>query len=235
MKGNQSGRGIFRKNEASRLIGVSFGRLTIIKRADDRIAPGNKLKAMAICRCECGNEKAIAVESLRRGHTKSCGCIQREAAGMISFSHGHATRKYGKSPTYSVWSRMNDRCYNQNHRHYPYYGGRGISICERWRGESGFNNFLLDMGERPNGKTIDRIDGDGNYEPVNCRWATRKEQSNNIRTNVWLEFNGEKKTLAQWSDQTGLTGNVITRRISRGWSIKDALTRPANRGNKLHS
>lgn len=142
-------------------------------------------------------------------------------------THGHARRGL-KSRAYRSWNYMLQRCYNAKNTKFPLYGGRGISVCERWHH---FPNFLEDMGECPEGLSLDRKDSNGNYEPNNCRWATPIEQSNNIRTNRFLEFNGSRKTMAQWAREIGCSAATLTNRLKRGWSLEKTLTTAgANRG-----
>jgi len=153
-----------------------FGRLTTVR----RVATVKK-RAMWECVCECGNMTITAGHLLRRGDTRSCGCLGPELAsqrGKILFrKHGHAVLR---TPEYRAWASMKERCLNPRHRFYSYYGGRGITICERWM--LSFEKFLSDMGSRPSSKhSLDRRDNNGNYEPENCRWATAKVQMHNRR------------------------------------------------------
>jgi hypothetical protein len=150
------------------LTGEKYGRLTPLK-----LLGRKNHHTFWLCRCECGKEITAAANSLRTGNTKSCGCFQRDKAAKISFKHGMCD-----SSEYGIWASMKRRCLNKKDEHYPSYGGRGIYICDRWLK---FENFYADMGPRPKGRSIDRINNDGNYEPGNCRWATALEQVMNRR------------------------------------------------------
>ena len=130
----------------------------------------------------------------------------------------------GKEKEYSVWRGINTRCLNKNCEAFHRYGGRGIKICDRWVGRDGFENFYNDMGPRPDGCTIDRINNDGNYSPENCRWATPKKQGNNRSTNVILEFKGKKHSITEWADILGIRPGTLHERLRRGTSIEKALT-----------
>ena len=188
------------------ILNKKFGKLIVLELSHI------KENAFWKCSCECGNYCIIAGHRLRNGQTKSCGCIVKTQKGMSC------------SRSYRSWSSMMQRCYDKSVEHYSRYGLKGISVCERWK--NSFQNFIEDMGERPQGKTLDRIDPNGNYEMNNCRWCTPKEQGNNKNTNLILECFGKRQTLTQWAEEYLIDCSTLRKRIiNLKWPIEKALTK----------
>jgi hypothetical protein len=199
---------------AKNLAGQKFGRLTALAREEE--APsGAGISARWMCRCDCGATTTVTSDRLTQGRTKSCGCYAIERIAKQSTTHGMS-----HSSEYSIWRGMLARCSNKNLDEFPRYGGRGIKVCERWHS---FENFYADMGKRPAGCTLDRVDNDGDYEPANCRWATRREQQNNRCNTARLTVAGTTRSLSQWCDVLGLARSTVRSRLERGWSDERAL------------
>lgn len=204
------------------LTSMRFGYLTVFSRAQN----SSTGEAMWNCKCDCGNTVTVGGYSLRNGNTKSCGCLQKEITVSRNKTHGKSN-----SRLYRTYMHMKERCFSKNDKRYEEYGGRGITICNEWLGKSGFENFYkwsMENGYADN-LTIDRKDVNGNYEPSNCRWTNMRVQQNNRRNNHTLEYNGETKTLSQWSEITGIKSITILNRLRLGWSVEKALSEPVRR------
>lgn len=192
-------------NLVRNLAGEQFGRLTVLQSAGRSL--GNR-RSMWLCQCECGKTTVLPACKWRR--TLSCGCAR-------------GTHHMSRSRTFSTWRDMFQRCENPESPRYKHYGGRGIKVCPQWRQ---FEQFFQDMGERPDGLTIDRKDNNGDYTPANCRWATRKTQTENRRCTIWIEFNGVRKTRTQWARHIGMYPSVLAKRLKNNWPFEMAITLP---------
>ena len=203
------------------ITGRTFGRLTAI--SHERAFSHGRMKVYWLCVCECGGSARLTGDQLRRGVVQSCGCLQRERTAAANRTHGlSGTRLYNQ------WHHMVRRCYDPSLRSYRDYGGRGIVVCERWR--DSFAAFVADMGDPPTRHhTIERVDNSGNYEPANCRWATRQEQNNNTRRNHLVSYQGVTRTISEWAKAIGIRPALLQARLSRlGWPVSRALTEPPN-------
>lgn len=178
-----------------------YNRLTILKEEAGK-------RTMVFCRCDCGTEKWYRKDNVTNGHTKSCGCFKRERSPVINRTHGMSRTRTSKS-----WEGMRQRCNNSNNADFPRYGGRGIRVCERW--DESFDNFFADMGECPAGMSIERIDNDGNYEPGNCRWASKREQASNRRTSRFVTAHGMTLTIKEWATLLGLAYVPLYKKFMR--------------------
>jgi|ERR1035437_1728445 hypothetical protein len=201
------------------LTGQPFNRLTVLKRIK-KIPDQTHWE----CVCTCGNIVVVKADHLKSGHTRSCGCLQSEAASDANMTHGHSIGKQ-RTHEFSCWIHMRNRCSNPKHKNWHRYGGRGITVCDDW--ENSYEDFFDHIGPAPSRKhSIERIDTDGNYEPGNVCWATQKEQANNMHTNRKIEFKGETKNLSQWADIYNISPSVVRSRLVIGWDIGRALTEP---------
>lgn len=198
------------------LTGQVFGRLTVLEQAGRTKQGAVKWK----CLCECGTQVIVSRNNLRSGTSQSCGCLQRELQSERARTHGLSHTR-----TYRIWFEMQRRCGDRGHHAYKDYGGRGITVCERWQS---FGAFLEDMGEAPKGLSLDRRDNDRGYSPENCRWATQTVQCRNKRNNRLLTFEGKTQCSKAWAEELKIPRTRIEARIDRlGWSVEDALTIPS--------
>lgn len=191
------------------ITGKRYGSLLVVGRDLSR-----KGRAYWFVKCDCGEKRIVAGTALRQGNSKSCGCLR---GGVIT--HGKSN-----TPTYSVWAQMKKRCLNPNATAYKNYGGRGVTVCDRWR--NSFENFLRDMGGKPEGMGIERCDNEKEYSPENCTWATAREQNNNKRNNRHIIIYGVTYTIANASRQFNIPKDTLLYRINRGREPHDAIFNP---------
>jgi hypothetical protein len=193
------------------LTGERFGRL-LVHKADGY----NKHHQLYwLCECDCGKHKHVLGYSLRNGVTQSCGCLHKETTAAINLKHGMT-----RTPIYGQWHSMMQRCYDKNSQAYDRYGARGITVCDRWHD---FENFYADMGDKPEGMSLERGDNDDQYSPENVKWATTKEQANNRRSSKFIEHDGKRMTIAQWADHVGIEMRTLWSRLKRGIPMAEAL------------
>lgn len=190
------------------LAGQRYGKLVVLEKHKDKSRFG---EILWLCQCECGNAKAIRAHSLRIGRTKSCGCIGKTF---------HKTHGMEHTQIYNTWAQMLARCNNPNSTSYPRYGARGIKVCERWKA---FENFYADMGDKPEGKTLDRIDGTKGYKPGNVRWADKKQQARNRVGTKFLMWEGKPTPMAEVAELSGVKRKAFESRIRLGMSVEDAV------------
>ncbi len=198
---------------------MRFSRLLVVEHVGVRTKGRNHYwKAV----CECGNEVLATANNLASGAVKSCGCYQREIAKTV----GNRSRTHGltNSSIYAIWDSMHQRCTNPNRKDFVKYGARGILVCERWKE---FHNFFADMGDKPAGMSLDRVDNSKGYSPENCRWATAKQQNRNQSSNVNITFNGETMCINAWAEKTGINEITLHARLQMyRWPVARALTTP---------
>lgn len=195
-------------------IGEKYNMLTVLAEAER----DNNSHKQFLCLCDCGNEKVLRSHNVESGHIKSCGCNRDEYV-----------KTHGKTDTneYRTWNAMKSRCNNPNVTGYENYGGRGISVCQRW--SESFEAFFEDMGLKPSDKhSIERLDNDGNYEPSNCTWGTAYEQMRNRRDNINITKDGETHNQTDWGRKFGLSDGAIKRRIQKGMTLEEAVATPGH-------
>ena len=210
------------------LSGKTFGRLVAL-RSEIKRPEGGQQYTLWFCRCGCGNEKWIRQANLQSGSTISCGChrLELHRKRMTVHGHGHSGSRRPNSPTMMSWASMMQRCYKPKTNRFEAYGGAGIKVCKEWHA---FVNFLSDMGERPDGKTLDRINSSKDYCPSNCKWSTRKEQNRNRKSVIMLTARGKTMCLAEWEENgSAVRANSIARRIRAGWPAEMAIFFKGNR------
>lgn len=207
------------------LSGQRFGRLTVLKEAGRT----SERKALWLCHCDCGNNTVVIGTELRQGRTQSCGCYRKELLNsflkqrIMETCDGHSM-----SRLYRIWQQMKMRCYNPNNTNFAYYGGRGIQMCEEWKEWEQFRIWAIQNGYQE-GLTIDRIDVNGNYEPLNCRWVNCIVQANNTTRNVRISYQGEIHTISEWARIIDVPVHVLNSRLRYGWSVERALTEPIHK------
>ena len=204
------------------LLWQNFGRLKVTNEAGSSLSG----QYMWLCECSCGNTLTVRGGDLVNGTTKSCGCLRKEVATLHNTSHGHTG-----SPTYHVWEAMLSRCRNPSNPNYFDYGGRNIFVCERWYK---FENFLEDMGEKPEGLSIERTDNNSGYSLDNCVWASMTTQARNRRSTRNLTYRGETLCVAAWADKLELKRDVLYTRLRRGWSVERTLGTSTASGVEQH-
>ncbi len=196
-------------------LGEKFGKLTIIKEVQKRAG-----KRYFLCLCDCGNKREERLVALRAGKIKSCGCARNERNRISNLSHGlSGTSLYGS------WHGMKQRCLNPNSKNYKYYGGRGITVCQEWIEFETFCQWAISHGYK-NGLTIERIDPNGNYEPRNCSWIPKSEQSNNTCRSKRINFQSKTQTLRDWANELNMDYKMLQRRLAHGWSVEKTFTTP---------
>lgn len=229
MKGEESPNCSKKRNHSSVKIDITnqrFGRL---------VATGNHLRVGRFwkwqCKCDCGGEIFVCSSNLRNGHTRSCGCLQRERASAQGKVIGPKNRTHGavRTPEWLTWKNMRTRCYSQTAKAYRWYGAKGVKVYDDWK--DSFENFLAylvaTIGRRPPKHQLDRIDPQGNYEPGNIRWASAKEQQRNRRKHRLVTWRGETYCVGEWAERTGIPNSALWSRLFKvKWDVEKAMTTP---------
>lgn len=195
------------------LSGKRFGRLLVLNVSQRK----QGVHILWVCRCDCGKRTTKTAHGLLHGTTRSCGCLYKESRGKAQLKHGGAAGSKPR-PEYAVWIAAKMRCFNQKDPAYHNYGGRGITVCDEWKND--FGRFIADMGPCPPKMTLERIDNDGNYEPRNCRWASRAAQGLNRRNNTFYTFNGVTKTRKEWIAELQIPDPTFCYWIRKGMTFE---------------
>lgn len=206
------------------LIGQRFGKLQVIIDHLRHVYANRRTVRKCLCLCDCGSHVLALASNLKTGHTFSCGCLRTERTRAAILVHGHSRWGNLTSPTYRSWASMRQRCENPRSQSFPNYGGRGIKVCPDWKH---FSVFLRDMGERPFGTSLGRINNSGNYCPVNCAWQRRNEQAVNKRNTWKVSLAGESVSASQLARSHGMLVCTFRYRVQKlGWSVNKALKTP---------
>ena len=201
------------------ITGERYGKLIAIR----YVGRSNSKQSLWLCKCDCGNETTVRLSNIRNGHTKSCGCGEKENRNQF---RNKSVRKHQESYTrlYRIWIGIKNRCNNHNDDHWPIYGKRGISVCEEWNQQyEKFREWALANGY-DDSLTIDRIDTNGNYEPGNCRWVSNADQQRNKRNNRYYTYHGKTQLIPAWAEEFGVTDSTIRSRIRRGENPNDVFS-----------
>lgn len=212
-------------------IGERYGHWTVLRRLEV-FCDGRR---ECLCKCDCGTVKYVNIYHLVKGASTNCGCVgakkTAERNKICKRIHGGTAGENGR--LYNVYRGMIKRCYLKSNNAYRNYGGRGITVCDEWRGQHGFENFQewafatgYNSGAPKGDCTLDRINADGDYEPSNCRWVDAKAQGNNRRDNHCLTYNGETHTVTEWAEKIGMKPVTLFQRLRKGWTVEKALTQP---------
>ena len=206
-----------RKIRTEDVVGKTFGELSALKEIDARAG-----QRVFQCLCECGKVTEVLMKRLRSGRTRSCGCLSLRKLSQ------RAVHGMWKHKLYSTWSSARGRCHNERHKNYKGYGGRGIELCSGWREtpEAFIEWIENNLGEKPEGYSLDRINNEGNYEPGNLRWASTAEQNNNTRKNKMISHEGKELQLKEWAEEKQLSMTCLYNRLHRGWTTKETLDTP---------
>lgn len=202
------------------LVGKTFGLWTVLSRVEN----DNMNSITYLCKCTCGAIRKVVGRRLRTERSRSCGCRNSELTSERFIKHGNSTTR-----EFKIWRNMISRCHDKKSISYSAYGKRGIIVCSAWL--ASYDSFITAMGECPAGKSLDRIDNDGNYEPSNCRWADFETQCSNKRNSRYIECRGRKQTLSQWAKEVEMGAATLRFRLKMKWGVEEAIFTPVQNEN----
>lgn len=209
-----------KRGEIKDITGQRFGFLTATSFFERKFFPSGQAHNVWNCICDCGKETTASIGMLCSGKKKSCGCKWKDFISEARTVHGYCRRREETNKTWLCWWNMLQRCTNPKSERFNQYGGRGITVCERW---IEFANFLADMGDKPEGKSIERADVNGSYCPENCSWILNRDQFENMQKSIRITIGGDTKSLKRWSTELGLNYLTVYGRYKRGESISDVF------------